>query len=210
VWKPGEEVTVDSNDDGAMLDPEIVALLHDPSLWEEPGAQLEDRVVSRIADERRVVVPMKRRNPWPGRLAAAAVGAAAAAAVVLVVTRDDQQQADATVAVTGSDLAPGISGTADITAVSSGVRIEFSVPGLPRRDGDEFYEGWLKNCAGTGLVPIGTYHDLENATGWAGVDVADFPLLTVTREVVAGPKDAEQGSSGEVVLSAAMKACPAT
>src|SRR4051794_14321927 len=201
---------MDSDDDGAMLDPEIVALLRDQSLWDEPSAELEDRVVSGIADERRVVVPMKRRNPWPGRLAAAAVGAAAAAAVVLVGTPGGQQQAGAPVAVTGSDLAPGISGSAGITAVSSGVRIDFSVPGLPRRDGDEFYEGWLKNCAGTGLVPIGTYHDLDDATGWAGVDVADFPLLTVTREVVAAPKDAQQGSSGEVVVSAAMKACPAT
>ena len=203
-------MTVDSSDDGAMLDPEIVALLSDPSLWEEPPPTLEDRVVAGIAEERRVVVPMKRRNPWPARFAAAAVGAAAAAAVVLVVTRNDQQQADATVAVTGSDLAPGISGSAGITAVSSGVRIDFSVPGLPRRDGDEFYEGWLKNCAGTGLVPIGTYHDLDDATGWAGVDVADFPLLTVTQEVVAGPKDAAQGSSGKVVVSAALKECPAT
>src|SRR3954453_19084670 len=156
---------MDSDDDGAMLDPEIVALLRDQSLWDEPSAELEDRVVSGIADERRGVVPMKRRNPWPGGLpaaaaagaATAAVGAAAAGGVVLVGTREDQQQADATVAVTGSDLAPGISGSAGITAVSSGVRIEFSVPGLPRRDGDEFYEGWLKNCAGTGLVPIGTY-----------------------------------------------------
>jgi len=128
---------------------------------------------------------------------------------VLVVTRD-QEHADARVAVTGTDLAPGVSGKADITSVDSGVRINFSVPGLPRREGDEFYEGWLKNCAGTQLVPIGTYHDLEDATGWAGVDVADFPLLTVTREVVAGPKDPAQGSSGEVVVSAAMKACPAT
>jgi len=200
---------VESNDDGAMLDPEILALLSDPSLWEEPSAALEDRVVAGISDERRVVVPMKRRNPWPGRLAAAAVGAAAAAAVVLVVTRDDQH-ADASVAVTGTNLAPGVKGSADITSVSSGVRIDFSVPGLPRRDGEEFYQGWLKNCAGTALVPIGTYHDLDDATGWAGVDVADFPLLTVTQEVVAAPKDAEQGSSGKVVVSAAMKACPAT
>src|SRR3954452_9112652 len=101
---------MDSDDDGAMLDPEIVALLRDQSLWDEPSAELEDRVVSGIADERRVVVPMKRRNPWPGRLAAAAVGAAAAAAVVLVVTREDQH-ADASVAVTGTDLAPGVKGS---------------------------------------------------------------------------------------------------
>ena len=143
---------MDSNDDGAYSDPELVALLQDPSLWEEPSAQLEDRVAGGIAEERRVVVPMKRRNPWPARFAAAAVGAAAAVAVVLVVTRD-QEHADASVAVTGTDLAPGISGNADITTVDSGVRINFSVPGLPRRDGQEFYEGWLKNCAGTALVP---------------------------------------------------------
>jgi len=200
---------VDSSDDSGMLDPEIVALLHDTSLWDEPSDGLEDRVAAGIRDERSVVVPMKPRNPWPGRLVAAALGAVAAMALVLVVTRDDRH-VDASVAVTGSELAPGVSGNADITSVSSGVRIDFSVPGLPRRDGDEFYEGWLKNCAGTGLVPIGTYHDLTSATGWAGVDVADFPLLTVTREVVAAPNDALQGSSGEVVVSAAVKPCPAT
>src|SRR4051812_50204777 len=94
-----------------MLDPEIVALLHDPSLWEEPSAALEDRVVAGISDERRVVVPMKRRNPWPGRLAAAAVGAAAAAAGGLVVTRGDQH-AGARGAVPGANPGPGGKGSA--------------------------------------------------------------------------------------------------
>jgi hypothetical protein len=80
---------------------------------------------------------------------------------------------------------------------------------LPRRDGGDFYEGWLKNCAGTGLVPIGTYHELDDATGWAGVATADYPILTVTREHVAPPKDAAQGSSGEVVVSGTLSPCPA-
>ena len=106
-------------------------------------------------------------------------------------------------------LAAGSSGNADITSVASGVRIDFSVKGLPRRDGDDFYEGWLKNCAGTALVPIGTYHDLDKATGWAGVSIDDYPVLTVTREHVAPPKDAAQGSSGEVVVSGKLKECPA-
>ncbi len=35
------------------------------------------------------------------------------------------------------------------------------------------------------------------------------PLLTVTRETVAPPKDAAQGSSGEVVASAKLGPCPA-
>lgn len=202
---------MDDNDENDLLEPDIIALLRDPSLWQEPGAGLEDRIVSAISDEQQVVVPITRqRRQWPGRLTAAAVGAAAAAIVVLVaVPRDVQQSADASIAVVGTDLAPGISGAAGITSVASGVRIDFSVKGLPRRDGDDFYEGWLKNCAGTALVPIGTYHDLDKATGWAGVAIDDYPVLTVTREHVAPPKDAAQGSSGEVVVSGKLKACPA-
>jgi anti-sigma-K factor RskA len=202
---------MDDNEENDLLEPDILALLRDTSLWQEPSAELENRVVAGIADERRVVVPIGRaQRAWPGRLAAAAIGAAAAAAVVLIaVPRNEGQQADASVAIAGTQLAPGISGTAGITSETSGVRIQFSVKGLPRRDGGDFYEGWLKNCAGTELVPIGTYHELDNATGWAGVSIKDFPLLTVTREHVAAPKDAAQGSSGEVVVSGALAACPA-
>jgi Anti-sigma-K factor rskA len=202
---------MDDNEENDLLEPDILALLRDPSLWQEPSAQLEDRVAAGIAEERRVVIPIGRaRRAWPGRLAAAAIGAAAAAAIVLIaVPRNDSQQADASVAIAGTPLAPGITGTADVTSETSGVRVDFSVKGLPRREGGDFYEGWLKNCAGTELVPIGTYHELDDATGWAGVAIADFPLLTVTREHVAAPKDAAQGSSGEVVVSGALAACPA-
>ena len=202
---------MDENEENDVLDPDIVALLNDPTLWQEPSDGLEDRIVTDIAQERRVVVPIgRKRRAWPGRLAAAAVGAAAAAAFVLIVApRDDTQSADASIDITGTDLAPGITGNADITSLQSGVRIEFSVKGLPRRDGDDFYQGWVKNCAGTLLVPIGTYHDLDDVTGWAGVSMDDYPLLTVTREHVAAPKDAAQGSSGEVVVSGAFAQCPA-
>lgn len=202
---------MDDSDENGMLDTEIAALLGDPSLWQEPSDQLEDRVVAGIVEEQRVVVPIGRgRRQWPGRLAAAAIGAAAAAAVVFVaVPRDDQQTADGHIDVLGTDLAPGISGRAEITELTSGFRIEFSVAGLPRRDGDDFYEGWLKNCAGTSLVPIGTFHELDKATGWAGVSMDDYPVLTVTREHVAAPKDAAQGSSGEVVVSGSLTECPA-
>ena len=93
----------------------------------------------------------------------------------------------------GTDLAPGINGNADITSLLSGVRIEFSVKGLPRRDGDDFYQGWLKNCAGTLLVPIGTYHDLDDVTGWAGVSVENYPVLTVTKEQVRAAKGRRPG-----------------
>ena len=77
------------------------------------------------------------------------------------------------------------------------------------REGDEFYEGWLKSCDGLRLVPIGTFHDMDRAAGWAGVSVDDYPLLTVTAEAAAAPTDAAQGSSGQVVASAAISPCPA-
>jgi hypothetical protein len=92
--------------------------------------------------------------------------------------------------------------------VASGVEILFAAPGLPRRDGDEFYQAWMKNCDGSLLVPLGSFHDLADATGWAGVSVWDYPLLTVTREVAAAPEDPAQGSSGEVVLTGAIADCP--
>jgi hypothetical protein len=202
---------MNDEDETADLDAEIAALLADPSMWAEPSADLEDRVAVGIAEERRVVVPFQRRSrQWPGRLAAAALGAAAAAGVVLTVSRnnDHTQQADARVALAGTDLATGVTGLAELTTETSGVRIEFSVPGLPRRDGGEFYEAWLKNCDGTALVPLGTYHELDKAVGWAGVALEDFAVLTVTREAVAAPKDAAQGTSGEIVVSGNLRACP--
>jgi hypothetical protein len=88
------------------------------------------------------------------------------------------------------------------------VLIRLTMPGLPRREGDDFYEGWLKSCDGQRLVPIGTFHDMDRAAGWAGVSVDDYPLLTVTAEQVAGPKDVAQGSSGEVVVAGAIADCP--
>ncbi len=224
----GDEVSGDEPIDEAF-ERELALLLADPSLWEEPSGDLEDRVVVAIRAEvvevarvrsdesgpaaAPVVVPIdsaRRRRRWIGTLTAAAVGAAAAAVTVIaVVPRDDDApSADGTIELNGTDLAPGLGGTADFTLEESGVRIVIQVDGLPRRDGGEFYEGWLKSCDGSELVPIGTFHEVDDAVGWAGVDIATHPILTITREVVAGPKDPAQGSSGEVVVSGALAPCP--
>ena len=83
---------MDDDDDNDALDAELIALLSDPTIWDEPSDSLEDRVVAGIAEERRVVVPMvRRRRAWPGWIASAAVGAAAAAAVVLIVAHARQR-----------------------------------------------------------------------------------------------------------------------
>jgi hypothetical protein len=215
-----------SDHEHGALDRDIAALLTDPTVWAEPSADLEGRVVAAIGTGRSAapdpldahaaapVVVAQTQSPWRGRFLSAIVGAAAAALVVFVLAaRDDSAGNDSGVALgqfelTGTDLAPGVSGRATVRQFAPGAEITFAVPGLPRRDGDEFYQGWVKRCDGTGLVSIGTFHDLSAVEGWAGVDMAEFPIVTVTRERVAAPTDAEQGSSGEMVVVGNLRPCP--
>ena len=202
-------------DDTALLD-EYAALLADPTMWAVPAPELEDRVVEAIIAEAAgsstntyfVYRQPSRARRWATLAGAALVGAAAAAVVTVAITRDSSTPADSTVAMAGTELAPGITGTARLTAVSSGVRIDLSLPGLPRRDGGEFYQVWLKNCDGSQLVPAGSFHELDEAVAWAGVSTDDFPLVTVTKEAVAPPKDSAQGTSGEVVATGTVGQCP--
>jgi len=224
---------VEAGDGEALLAPELRALLADPDLWVVPDAGLDGRVVAAVTAELRaagpagpagagepapspVVVPVRSaaRRRWVGPVAGAVAGAAAAAVAVLVVVDGDdgagetRRTPEAVVALAGTELAPGLVGEAEVVTTPSGVVIRITAPGLPRREGDEFYEGWLRSCDGARLVPIGTFHDLDDAAGWAGASVAQHPLITVTREVVAGPDDVAQASSGEVVLRGALGPCP--
>jgi Anti-sigma-K factor rskA len=206
--------TTDDHDDR-----QLARLLADPSLWLEPDPSLDDRVLAVIRAERESgslqVVPLRSPRRWSTHVAAGLLGAAAAALIAVAVTRlsddTDESAASATrVDLLGSDLAAGFVGTADVTTESSGVLVRLSMPGLPRRDGDQFYEGWLKSCDGTRLVPIGTFHDMDRAAGWAGVSVIEYPLLTVTAEEVADASDEGQGTSGQVVVTGSISPCPAS
>jgi len=213
--------------DRAEID-DLRALLADPTLWEEPSDSLGDAVLATIAAAvasegvgasrataeaaPALHAPVRRQRRFRGIsvIGSAVLGAAAAALVAVVAVRigDDSstnRSADAQIELVGTDLLPEAAGRADITTTPSGVQIQLDVPGLPRRDGIEFYEAWLKNEDGTGLIPIGTFHSGEDVTLWAGVAIADYPILTVTRETVAAPKDPAQGSSGEVVVSGRLK-----
>ena len=96
-------------------------------------------------------------------------------------------------ALAATELAPEAAGRAVITEEDSGLRIELHATGLPRREGNEFYQAWLRGESG--LVPIGTFHTGDDVVLWAGVTLDDFPTLTITREAVG-----DQESSGERVL----------
>lgn len=168
-------------------------VLRDPALWAEPPLDLQERVVAAIAAE---AAPGRRR--W---LRYAAGGLAAAVLLAIGITvgiqaSQDDDRVEFAAALGGTDLAPGAKGDVTLTKTSSGWRIELHATGLPRRADGEFYEAWLKSDAGQ-LVPIGTFNDGHDVVLWAGVGPADFPLLTVTREVA----DGNQASSGEVVLT---------
>ena len=74
---------------------------------------------------------------------------------------------------------------------------------LQRREYTLKAEGWVRTVDGT-LFPVGTFHDGDDVTLWAGVELDRIELFTITLETAAGPNDPAQGSSGEVVLKAAI------
>ena len=129
----------------------------------------------------------------------AVVGVAAAALIALAVSfslRGNGSSAQQfSMALKGTELAPGAQGGATLTKTDSGWRIEVDATGLPRLDGGRFYQAWLRNADGV-LVPIGSFNEGEKVTLWAGVSPTDFPTLTITQEAA----DGDQASSGQKVL----------
>jgi len=200
----------------------IAAVLRGPDVWSEVPDDLDARVLTALRRERAsgIAAPDKVFTPAPavprdelararkhraarrsrrGLLivsAAATVAAAAAAVAVLSILPDDGASSNV-VTLTATALAPGASGHATVTDRPSGVEIELDLEGLaPSRRGS-YYQGWLKGP--NGAVTIGTFHARDGAKDvvlWSGVDVADYPTLTVTvQREGAGPE-----SSRKVVL----------
>ena len=165
--------------------------LADPAVWAEPPLHLQEAVVAAIASE----AGLRRRR----RLRLALVGVAAAVPIAVGVTVGVQlnraDRVEFAASMTGTELAPAATGDVTLTKTPSGWDIRLRATGLPRREGGEFYEAWLKNDDGL-LVPIGTFNDGREVTLWSGVGPDDFPTLTITQEVA----DDDQTSSGDVVL----------
>jgi hypothetical protein len=137
------------------------------------------------------------RRAWlPPGVALAGAAVAVVLAIGIAVNLLSSSSAQRFHAALGpTDLVPAASGNATLTKTSSGWRIDLNATGLPRREGREFYEAWLRNADGV-LVPIGTFNDGRAVTLWAGVSPKSFKTLTVTREQL----DGDQASSGEKVL----------
>jgi anti-sigma-K factor RskA len=165
-----------------------VGLVRGAAAEAEAPASLRARVEARRSPRR----PAARRV----MVFAGAAAAAAAAVVIGLSVSDSGTSAERLHAALGpTTLAPAASGEATLTKTTSGWRIELDATGLPRLDGSDFYEAWLRNRAGA-LVPIGTFNEPREVTLWAGVSPKEFSTITVTRERT----DSNQASSGEKVL----------
>ena len=206
AYLAGEDVTSLPADELAAL-AALRAELGSAATWEEPPGELEDQVVMAVAQaasERptppslwsRLRTRLSLRRPAFALSLGLPVAAVAAVVIVLVTSSGTTTPAlQFAMVVQGTPLAPGAHGSATLTKTTSGWRIELSATGLPRREGTEYYEAWLKNAAGI-LVPVGTFNDARKVTLWSGVPVTKFRSLTVTQQVANGnPK-----SSGRKVL----------
>ena len=223
AYLAGEDVPSLSADEAAELDV-LRAELGAAAVWDEPPAGLEDQVV-RAVTEAAVAAPAStvpapaesaaQRAPssWWSRLRARLplrhpalalslpLAAAAAVAIVLVTSSGSSPpELQFAMVVQGTPLAPGAHGSATLTKKTSGWEIKLNATGLPRREGRQFYQAWLKNAAGV-LVPVGTFNDARNVTLWSGVPVTKFRSLSVTEQVANGnPK-----SSGLRVLTGTIR-----
>jgi Anti-sigma-K factor rskA len=192
-------------DERAALD-DLRQLLADPAVWDQPAADLEDRVVHAISAEAGAAGPVptsanQAQSKGRARRRVMTIIAGLAAAVVIAVglavslVSGGPQPETLRAALAGTDLAPSASGEATMTKTSSGWRINLQAHGLPLLNDGRYYEAWLKDPAGE-LVPVGTFNQPENVTLWAGVAPTQYSTLTVTEQLANG----DPASSGQRVL----------
>ena len=210
---------IDREPSAAELD-ELHALLDDPSLWEEPRADLEDRVVAAVVNTANSPWFVSSESANHGELALAlgqptaaaahgrrprlarrfaAIGVAVSAAAAILAGVVVGHQGGPTPALEAALRSPGVTqtvrGHAIFTKTGAGWRIDLDATGLPRLDGGRYYEAWLRNDGGV-LVPVGTFNVPDAVVLWAGVSPHGFRTLTVTEEAA----DGNQASSGQRVL----------
>ncbi len=182
----------------------ISASLATDAVWAEVDEGVLDRILIEIGESpatepvgtlAEVGRPRWSRNPM---LVAAAVALFVVAAVGVIAGVRSRTDGDVTtVAMAATELAPGASGTARVRPTGSGVEITLDLQGLAPAPEGFYYQAWVKGPRG--LVTIGTFHarrDARNIDLWSGVDLADYPTITVTLQREGDGAE----SSGQVVL----------
>lgn len=177
--------------------------LGEPAIWDEPGDDLEDRLMAAIHAERprrqqvtdladrQRELQRRRQGFWVA--AAAAVIVALIATVAVLARLDD---VDRRVVLAGTGPQPEASAEVRTRDTSSGIEIRLDASDLPRAPDGFFYEGWMNGPSG--LVSIGTFNSgAGTVVLWSGVSLDDYDEITVTLE----PEDGDPASSGVRVLA---------
>lgn len=182
-------------DDAARLDL-IQTLLQEEATWAQAPPEVLEALMAEIgAGQGPVSTPKERRMRirWPA-IAAGAAGAAVLALLFFGPLGESEPVPDAIVAVTATDRAPSVEGTAAVRATSSGWWIRLDVTGLPPAAEGSYYQGWVRNDGSA--VSIGTFHMRDGGDPvvlWSGVSLVDYPTLMVTlQDEDAGPEFSEQ------------------
>ena len=135
------------------MDAHLTALLDDPDLWDEPAPDVEASIVASIvaaaeaerpdpagapvtatAETPDNVVPISRARRWiaPFLAGAAAVLLVVAAVAILPGDGGGDGPDEVSIALEGTEEAPGAAATADVADTPLGTRIILSVAGLPQ------------------------------------------------------------------------------
>ncbi len=200
---------VDDPDEPPALPAWVTRALAAPAVWADVPAGSEESIVAAIDTERAQSdpggapatrsAPVRRpsRRHTMARLAAVAAAVIVIAVGVVLVTGDDAGEGVARTIV-GTELAPEASATAVVDELTAGVAIRLDIIGLEPAPPGTYYQGWVRSDDGD-LVSVGSFHVRGGdslVTLWAGVDLDDYPTLTVTLQREGEGTD----SSGEVVL----------
>lgn len=186
-------------------DESVASALCDPAPWSDPPADLAETVRAALAtdaerpdpdlhdgpsDDRARVEAAERPSRVTRSLRPILLGLAGAAAVlfVAIIALSAASGSVDPVAFT-ADLTPTGAildvdgGEVSVTQRDSGLEIELDAPTLPRRAGDQFYEGVLVLQDGT-EVSAGTFNEGGSVTLTAGVDLDRVETLNVVARLI--------------------------
>jgi len=159
-------------------------LLDQESTWVEPPPEVVDALMASIGEGEPAQAPVakpRRRVNWTAIAAVLGLTAILVAMLLGPLSGTPQPVPEAIVALTGTELAPTLEGSAAVRPTGSGWWIRLDVTGLPPAPEGSYYQGWVGNQANA--VSIGTFHmrDGEDPVVlWSGVSLIDYPSLFVT------------------------------
>ena len=215
-WRLGHRLASSGSPslDGADLDGELFVLLAEPAIWEQPPADLADRVIDAIRADAGFepadpdVAPsgpqaVDRQRGW---VRPALLGALAALIVLFVgvvglsvLTGSPERDTFSVDLISTGEIAD-VSGDIDVTTLDFGLRIDLRASGLSRRVDGAFYQAWVGTVDGD-LIPVGSFIAGDGITLSAGVDVDRADSFLITLEQAAPGNDVEQTSSDVVVAA---------